>query len=433
MNDIGGYVVYFIDFKDKFFHFASFVTIIDKSKFSLIKLRFTMNQLSNKINIKGILIAFLILVLPLLLFTHLMVDNVANKLTIYGFSYEHGFPSNQTYVYIILVAIIPIILFSIWYIECNYWWRWVILLAFFPWVDNIIRYKFSNKENIQLLLYSLLISGTLILIVLLLKYLLRKYFKTGLHNSIELKKIKDLNHENIINVLSEKTYVEHKDYLKILVQLEDQIAETIKTKNGFRNDDISKWDYFFITAIIISVCTLYFDYYIFYKFPNTSKIIGFGKEPFGFTDVEAAMYFFAIKIALLIPILIWFFTSPNWWRYALLSPILLTVFQLWEGFQMADKVDETSFYYAAPWLFIVIAIVLYLDKKVSYAKNILESKHEIKRKVEEILNSEEYKNEIVEKSKIELKKIKGGEVISENKEIMELLRLREILLKNINE
>jgi len=123
-----------------------------------------------KFNINGILIALLILSIPFLLFSHLLVDNYSDSISLFDFEYQHGFPSNQSFIYILLISIIPILLFSIWFIECNYWWRWVIVMTFFPWVDSLIRYKYSNKDSLPLILYSLLISIILFLFLLVFKY-----------------------------------------------------------------------------------------------------------------------------------------------------------------------------------------------------------------------------------------------------------------------
>ena len=73
-----------------------------------------------------------------------------------------------------------------------------------------------------------------------------------------------------------------KQYLKILVAVENQINKLNLNKSNTLNNYFSKWDYIIILVVVVSTSLLYFDYYLFYKFPEFSV----------FLNIEVILTFF---------------------------------------------------------------------------------------------------------------------------------------------
>lgn len=161
------------------------------------------------------------------------------------------------------------------------------------------------------------------------------------------------------------------------------------------------------------------------------ETIGGSTTPFGFNSITTMTHFFGLKMAFLIPILVWFFTSHNWWKLGLFSSIILTIFQIWEAFQSSSTADEISFFYSAPWIILLIALLQYLDKKVNYVTYLQKSKNEIQEKIGEIIDSEDFQNNDLLKNKLDFEKINTDDESKEGEKLRELFRIREELLKNL--
>lgn len=387
-----------------------------------------------RIESKGLVIALTIILIPNLIYTHLFFSEQIATINFLGYNYQHGHLSNQVYSYVILAGLVPIILLSIWYLQCIYWWRKIIIFCLFCWIDNVIRFKFSNKENLQLFIYSIIITIILYLILQkIIKFSNNNTFKDSFEtiNLISVRKdYKYISNLNVFNYRS-KPRGDREDFKK-LIELDYQISKLVKKFKRRKPKYSKKIDFTLVGFLVFSVTTLYWDYYFFYKFPLVFKVLEFTKEPFGFIDMEALVYILSTKVAILFPLLIWFFTSNNWWRYALFSPIILNTYQLGEIFTSETKIDESSFYYALPCVLITISIILYLDSKVNYANYILKVRKNVKNKLDEIINSVEYTDQSIIKDQQAFDKIKKSDLVSNKTKLEELIKMREELLKRIN-
>jgi hypothetical protein len=378
----------------------------------------------------GFIISILIIILPQLLFLHLLFDDEDTSMEIFGFIYNHGFQGTQTFIYIILTTLIPIILISIWYLESINWFKWLILLSIFPWIDNSIRYSYTDKSNLQFLVFSIMVSTAYFFLLNLIK---KKFLKNPEKFDIKTTNLLKID-SDLLSISAVETSLMELDKktsnaLKILVHLDSLISDR-PFKSYVNNSKFKKKDIAVLALLLISSLSLYGDY-LFYKYPIIVDYLNLSSNLYNFNTPLTLVYFFGLKMAILIPLLIWFFTSPYWWRYALLSPILLNVFQIWEALQNTTYADEISFYYAAPWILLITAILLYMDKKVSYATFMFYSKNEIQKQIDNIINSKEYSNNQFSRNKADFEKIKSGEIISDKTKLEELIRIREELLKNI--
>lgn len=85
----------------------------------------------------------------------------------------------------------------------------------------------------------------------------------------------------------------------------------------------------------------------------------------------ALFWYILIKMFVCVPLVICYLTITNWWRYSLLFPILLAVFQLVNGINPNVRyADENEIWQAIPYLTIVFLILLFLARAAYYQSRI---------------------------------------------------------------
>ncbi len=100
---------------------------------------------------------------------------------------------------------------------------------------------------------------------------------------------------------------------------------------------------------------------------DTYVILGVPIGSRGFPDFSLLVWFTSLKLQLVFPLIVLFLHLKAWWRYALLFPILLTVYQLRSGLNPNLKdIDAYEIFEAAPLLLIVLALLLFLSRSAYY-------------------------------------------------------------------
>lgn len=75
----------------------------------------------------------MVLLLPFSFAIHLLFDTGDLKaISIFGRQWSHRFNNNSAFVWFVSVYWFPLFLFSLWYINCRYKWRYAILLVLSP-------------------------------------------------------------------------------------------------------------------------------------------------------------------------------------------------------------------------------------------------------------------------------------------------------------
>ena len=110
----------------------------------------------------------------------------------------------------------------------------------------------------------------------------------------------------------------------------------------------------------------------------------------GFGSVQMYMHALFTKIIFVMLTGIWFLTSQNWWKYAILVPLTLFLFQL-SGVVNAkmEYIDEFDFWYSLPVvlpiLFFIIYISYIISKKRTGSDNL---KEDVDREIKKILSDD---------------------------------------------
>ncbi len=141
-------------------------------------------------------------------------------------------------------------------------------------------------------------------------------------------------------------------------------SKSIKINTKFPQTDRNRS---IIIGVLLSLIliTTPFLFYI-YKFAPadaTEWDTFFGSlESGGFGSVQSYMHALFTKITFVLLTGIWFVTSKNWWKYAILVPFTMFLFQL-SGVinQNVQYIDEYDFWYSLPVVLPIIFFLIYIS------------------------------------------------------------------------
>jgi len=86
----------------------------------------------------------------------------------------------------------------------------------------------------------------------------------------------------------------------------------------------------------------------------------------GFSSVQAYIYTLFTKITFILLTGIWFLTSRNWWKYAILVPFTMFLFQLIGVINSElQYIDEFDFWYSLPLIIPILLFVIYISVRIS--------------------------------------------------------------------
>ena len=123
-----------------------------------------------------------------------------------------------------------------------------------------------------------------------------------------------------------------------------------------------------ILVVFIALTPFFYKIYDYLPINNpdaTVSFIGITIGSNGWADVSTYVWFLTVKIIPLMLLIIWFFTSKNWWYHILLIPIAMYSFQLFEGlFSEDDFVDTENIWWLLPVCIVVIPVVYFIRIKL---------------------------------------------------------------------
>lgn len=86
----------------------------------------------------------------------------------------------------------------------------------------------------------------------------------------------------------------------------------------------------------------------------------------GFNTVQGFIYTLFTKLTFVLLTGIWFLTSKNWWKYAILVPFTMFLFQL-SGVinQDIQYIDEYDFWYSIPVVLPILFFLIYISLRLN--------------------------------------------------------------------
>ena len=82
----------------------------------------------------------------------------------------------------------------------------------------------------------------------------------------------------------------------------------------------------------------------------------------GFGNVQVYLHAFATKSTFVFLTGVWFLTSKNWWKYAILIPFTMFLFQLSGVINYKEGyIDEFDFWYSLPIILPILILLIYIS------------------------------------------------------------------------
>ncbi|MEH6680115.1 MAG: hypothetical protein V7724_06175 [Sediminicola sp.] len=333
----------------------------------------------------------------------------------------------------------------IWYFSSNYWWKYFILpltsLFFYFVLQNfgLVPSHYLHEMDIVDLVSLLLIGSGIFLFDFMVS-------RKNIHNPVRYDLIYNGNPKN--HFKSHIAYYEGiksqgwegnlEIYLKKLYSLETSIQEWIERSTGIADEPSLVARRLFEGFVILLLLYMPIFRYQVGAMEDGIKEITFAGiriGSHGFLNVKVLMWFISAKIMTLIPLCIWYVTCHHWWKYAILSPIILYAFQIWEAFQDNDILDAYGNIRAFPAVFVVVSLVVSLSIAVRYRSKILDFHQDIKLEIEALLGKMEGSNNILAHQQKTFRELQDTKVDTENAQnhLQSLLKLREELLRELDQ
>ncbi len=346
---------------------------------------------NNKKNIRGIFTGFWILMIPFLLYFHKAFGD-GNTIEVFSITIDHGFSSNESFIWYLLVKVVAILSLLTWFLSSNYRWKYFILAP-------LIVFTYSLIKGLDLI-PAIVINNSLfakIMTTIILGFLaLFDYYYCQNQRAIKFRaKDLGLNSQYYERTQTRKAQIKMlkkrlspKSYFYELYRSKELLAPIFQ-KSKVISETESNSRAIFDTVICILLIFMIPLYYTFELVPDdvqTYDLFGFTIGSHGFNDVSFFVWYTCNKICIIIPLCIWFVTCEHWWRHTILSPIILFTYQLWSAYQnVTSEIDNYEYFKALPTILLLVVALFYISKKVKYKIHILEYYENLSFEIEELL------------------------------------------------
>ena len=138
------------------------------------------------------------------------------------------------------------------------------------------------------------------------------------------------------------------------------------------------------TIVFLIILASPFLFYLYKSFPE-SQIwkTSFFEWKTSYPNWFYFTWYIVSKLVPIILLLIWFFTCKHWWYWAILAPIGMYVFQLWNIIEQSNNIDETELLYLYPFMFILMPALFLIRAHLLYslrADNLEELEKDLRKK-----------------------------------------------------
>jgi hypothetical protein len=389
-----------------------------------------------------IVVATTILLLPLMLYIHIAFEDLNFEFTLFGKLIVSK--KSDLFIWHFLLRFIPILLFTIWFLTSFYKWRYLIFIPIILFTDSLIRQLlipsiFNDYSTIFSILITVFISVGLVVSLLFLHKLIRIY--SNKPTAITVLKFIRNNPRNLYSsmvsvitkvkerkeVSSPEEYLCNLTHINSLVNNEvERFADSYKTKlSGITT-----------TVIYVSFLIMPIFFNIHLLIPEKVKSFSYGPiilSNYGFQSIDILVWLLFLKVTYLLTLSIWFITSLNWWKYAILSPIVLVSYQIWEMFQDVRYIDAWGNLRAFPFILFNIVTLLVLSNYIKYEFKVSDLQEAISRELDEMIGNRASTQQIdLLRDQLRLLKANPGKKgRTAEKNLEALIKMREQLLKDL--
>ena len=342
-----------------------------------------LNNLRTKLNnpfVKEALLALVLFCLPFLLWTHIwFAEGAPTIINFFGFNLHFDF-GPQVFYWIIISHSIPLVYLLLFSCSNKHRVRYLGMLLFFIGIQSLLEFAmdgfdfFSKEISVWT---SILISCSLVFIILQTKY----------------------------------------------------FAFSKQRSTLFR--PLSAREFLFLLTFLCFIPIWFSRFWVHSDLESPLTLGWFEIGTFGFVTVGTFFWTLSFKAILLFAVVLWFFSTRSWWRYALLSPILITVYQIRTIFISDNYVmDEYEILHALPLLGLVLIVLLALSKNAQEQYLFQAIYEKTYTRIEQTQRAKQQKKEDeLAQAKAKLEKLK---TIPHKKDMEELLVLKRQLEEKLS-
>ncbi|QLE02780.1 hypothetical protein HX109_14850 [Galbibacter sp. BG1] len=351
---------------------------------------------------------------------------------------EHS--SAQGSAYHLSIFLSHILLYALWYITCTYWWKYGILVLFAGSIYKLLIFIFFSIElPIHLGTYPNLfiaIGSSFILFIVSRK--INYPFRYQISNnhidadSILRYRTKNISqYKNFLNhfmgVITTKEINNAQELIANAILISDD--EKTNTENKIEGKNYSLKSKILGILIIIVIFMLPIIDRIYYIAPN-SNVWNLGWITLTTSKYNNFAIFFWLLtymyLTMSIGLTIWFFTSKYWWKYFLLVPIVLSLYEIISVLNVDQRyIHENEIWQALPVLSMITLFLVWISFKIDNHTQIESIKEQIKietfKVIESLADLEKEKKINHHSIKIEINAIISNKKSYEPKEYLEKL------------
>ena len=400
-----------------------------------------------------VLIAITIAVLPFLGYTHLLFSKDLRTLILFGLEYSHVFPNNRHFVWDLMKDIIPFTLLMIWFATISMRLKYSILPLFMLYFNDILdclfkpygKYTFYPfyYENYPLTIKILTITIVIGIIVYCDFNYFKSYRKRLLEISIKslmggnIRKSNNFYQENFKSLIEKRDKITRTSYLQKIYNakliLENRLNNHTSSINDLVITNLDRLNLIVVCLLVFTTLLWFMHFLVPEKLVWVLGIVLLNNN--GFLNVRIFIWFLLQKLIILIPMVLWFVMCRHWWKYAILSPIILYSFQFWEATQDVSLLDAAGNIKAFPAIFCVVLLLLVISKAIKYRVEILIMYEHLAEEIEDLLKNADFNaNSVLYKNVKRFKKLKEDvdQETNAQQQLMKLITLREELVKHLN-
>ena len=400
-----------------------------------------------------VFIAITIAILPFLAYIHLLFSEDIGTISIFGLEYSHVFDSNILFVWYLFKNIIPLTLLFICFFTISIRWKYFLIPLFVLYINDLLESLFEPYGeyifdpfyfgNYHITLKILIISSVIGGVFFVDFYFFKSFRKQMLEISIKsilsrnVKNSNDIYNEKLQSLMEKKDKITGTSYLIKIYNakliLKDHLQMLIDKSKIETNKDSERLS---LLVIFVLVCTTLL-WFVHYLIPEYAQVLDLGIVKVhnnGFNSVRIFLWFLIQKLIVLIPLTIWFLSCQQWWKYAILSPIILYSYQFWEATQDVSFLDEAGNINAFPAIFCVVLVLIVISKTIKYRVQILMIYEQLTEEIDNLFKNVDFRaNNILYKNVKQIKMLKAEIARESNakEQLLKLITLRDELVKQL--
>ena len=389
---------------------------------------------------KELLLSIYLLLAPFLIYLHLLFDDESFTINFFGYIFHHGSASTQFFVWLLITELTGFILLVLMFFNLEQKWKYVLFIPLSIYLLDLTRLSEMYIETsmkvliFRIVVIALFVASLIILdeiiysrkrkrsLIFKMKTLIDLRFNRAHIHKIKPWKNNETQSSNLASVSKLSRLYQRKLYVKNLIDRYTLSEYSVKSNKS----NWIKLSWFFLIFLSSALRVGY----AYIPSGKTSFIIGpILIEANGFLDASIFLWFISLKIMILVPLVIWYFNAYSWWRYALLSPIILYFYQFWESFQEVSSVDSYGNFKVFPLVLLSMLLVLILSRVVRQQSHTLDTYEQISLEIDRLIKSLSEERGGLHVYRKRYHKILGKLVNknSEESQLLELTRLQEEL------